>query len=289
MNFENQTALITGGGRGLGFAYAEELARRGVHVLIQDSGVDLDGLGNDPIVVQKAVEKIRKTPNGSVHASTTTINTREGCQALIQEAIDIFGRLDILIHNAGWVSYQTITELTPEFLHRAMAVQTEAPIWLAQAVWPQMTQQEYGRIVFTTSCRAIYPEYAQPGLIAYAATKISQIGLMNVLAKESQGTGIEVNAVSPVARTRMWGVNREPLDLKPESIVPGVMYLASSECQASAWILRASNHHFHAIRWQEAAGVDYPIDIRGHYCKTAEEVAGKWSKIAVSVPEYRSN
>lgn len=286
MIFNDQTAIITGGARGLGFAYAQELAKRGVRVLIQDSGTNVDGCGDDPTIVQKAAEKLR-AQGYSVRAVETTINTREGCHALVQEAIDTFGRVDILIHNAGWVGYQSITELTPEFLQRAVAVQMEAPIWLTQAVWPQMQQQNYGRIVLTTSCRAIYPEYAKPGLTAYAVTKLSQIGLMNVLANESRQIGIEINAVSPVARTRMWGADREPLDLKPESVVPGVVYLASSECHESAWILRASNGQFHGIRWQEGAEVDYPLDIKGQNCQTAEEVAEKWKKIAISVPEYR--
>lgn len=286
MNFKNQIAIITGGGRGLGAAYAEELARRGTKVLIQDSGTALDGRGSDPTVVQKQVEKIN-SQGGAAYSSLTTINDQAGCRALIQEAIDRFGRLDILIHNAGWVGYQTIMELTPDFLQRAIAVQLEAPIWLAQAAWPQMLKQAYGRIVFTTSSRAIYPEYARNGLTAYATTKISQVGLMNVLATESRGTGIEVNAVSPVARTRMWNAQREPLDLKPTSVVPGVIFLASADCQDSAWVLRASNQQFHAIRHQEADGVDYPLDIKGQYCQTAEEVAEKWSKIAVPVPEYR--
>ncbi len=286
MDFENQVAIITGSGRGLGAAYAEELAKRGVKVLIHDLGVSLDGTGNDPTVAEKQAEKIIKQ-GGKAVASTTSIDDREGCHALIQEAIKVFGHVDILIHNAGWVGYQMIMELTPEFLHRAMAIQMEAPIWLAQAVWPHMLNQNYGRIVFTTSCRAIYKEYASAGLTAYAMTKMSQIGLMNVLATESNGTGIEVNAVSPVARTRMWGVNREPLDLKPENIVPGVVHLASSNCKDSAWILRASNGQFHGIRWQEADDVDYPLDIRGQVCKTAEEVSEKWERIAVSVGEFR--
>lgn len=286
LNFENQVAIITGSGRGLGAAYAEELAKRGAKVVIHDGGVSLDGTGNDPSIAEKQAQKIIHQ-GGQAVASTTNINNRSGCQALIKETIEAFGRVDILIHNAGWVGYQTITELTPEFLHRAIAVQMEAPIWLAQAVWPHMQKQNYGRIVLTTSCRAIYTEYASAGLSAYAATKISQIGLMNVLATESNGLGIEINAVSPVARTRMWGVNREPLDLKPASIVPGVIYLASSECRDSAWVLRASNGQFHGIRWQEALGVDYPMNILGQSCKTAEEVAEKWEKIAVPVGEFR--
>lgn len=286
MIMENQVAIITGGGRGLGAAYAEELARRGVKVLVHDTGVDLDGTGSDPSIAEKQAKKI-DSQGGQAVSSSTNINNRKGCRQLVQEAITAFGRLDILIHNAGWVGYQTIIELTPEFLQRAIAIQMEAPIWLAQAAWPQMLKQNYGRIVLTTSCRAIYSEYAQAGLTAYAATKLSQIGLMNVLANESRGTEIKVNAVSPVARTRMWNVKREPLDLKPTSIVPGVVYLASPECTDSAWILRASNGQFHAIRWQEAEGVDYPQDIRGKFCQTAEEVAQKWSQIATSTTEYR--
>lgn len=207
----------------------------------------------------------------------------------MNETIEAYGRLDILIHKAGWVGYQEIEALTPEFLSRAMKVQVEAPIWLAQAAWPAMKRQEYGRIVFTTSDRAIYPQYALRGLAAYAISKMSQIGLMNILAAEAEGTGIRVNAVSPVAKTRMWGVEDKPDELTPEAVVPGVLFLSSDKCRESGWILRASNGQFHALKWAEAAAVFYPRNLAAVTCTSVENVADKWSRIAVSQIEFRSH
>lgn len=278
MNFKNQVVIITGSGRGLGAAYAEELSRRGAYVVVHDGGVALDGTGSDASIAQIQADKIIKQ-GGHAIASTTNINTRDGCQTLINETIQAFGKIDILIHNAGWVGYQTIETLTPEFLHRAIEIQLEAPVWLAQAAWRHMKQQKYGRIIFTTSNRAIYPEHAQPGLVSYAATKISQIGIMNVLAMEGAEDGILVNTVSPVAKTRMWRGDRETPGLNPSSIVPGVVYLASSECQDSGWIVRAANHQFYAIRGEEAEDVDYPLNIHGVFCKTAEAFTEQWPQI----------
>lgn len=286
VRFDDRVAIITGAGRGIGFAYAKALAARGARVVVHDAGVDGTGEGSDPAVAARAAEAIR-AESGGVHAASGSIEGREGCAALVEEAARTYGRLDILIHNAGWVGYRTIEEMTPDFLKRALAIQVEAPIWLAQAAWPIMAGQAYGRIVFTTSDRAIYPQYAQRGLAAYAASKMGQIGLMNILAAEGEGVGIGVNAVSPVAKTRMWGVEDEPDELRPDAIAPGVLYLASSECRHSGWVLRASNGQFHAVRWTEAKGVDYPRDLAAVACENVEEVAASWDRIASPQIEAR--
>ena len=277
---------MTGAGRGLGLAYARELAARGARVVVHDLGVDAEGRGEDPSVAAGAVAAIR-AGGWTAHAASGSINTRDGCVRLIEDAITTYGRLDVLIHNAGWVGYQTVETLTPEFLARALTIQVEAPVWLAQAAWPAMTGQNYGRVVLTTSDVAIYPQYSQKGLIAYAVAKMGQLGLMNILADEGAERGIVVNAVSPVAKTRMWGVEGEPDELHPNAVAPGVVYLASSECQQSAWILRASNGQFHGVQWRDAEGVNYPQNLASVEASTPEMVAAKWNQIAVNRAEPR--
>lgn len=286
IRFDGRVAVVTGAGRGIGFAYAKALAARGAQVVVHDVGVDGTGNGSDPTVAQRSAEAIG-ADGGRAHAASGSIGSRDGCAALVDDAVRTYGRLDILVHNAGWVGYQTIEELTPDFLARALAIQIEAPIWLAQAAWPIMKGRSYGRIVLTTSDRAIYPQYAQRGLAAYATSKMGQIGLMNVLALEGDGVGIKVNAVSPVAKTRMWGVEDEPDELRPDAIAPGVLYLASAECQQSGWIMRASNGQFHAVRWTEARDVDYPRDLAAVACGSVEEVAASWDRIASPQIEAR--
>lgn len=189
----------------------------------------------------------------------------------------------MLIHNAGWVAYEAVEQLTPEFLQRAIDINLLAPTWLAQAAFPIMKSQSYGRIVLSTSDRAIYKQYALSSLTPYAMGKMAQIGLMNVLAVEGSEHGIHVNAISPVAKTRMWNVHDEPEDLRPEQVAPGVLFLASRECQDSGNILRASNGQFTAGRWVEREDVNYPLDLAAVECTTAEDVAAHWQQIALEV------
>jgi len=201
----------------------------------------------------------------------------------VETTLEKFGRLDILVHNAGWVAYQSVQELTPDFLQRAININLEAPTWLAQAAFPIMKQQNYGRIVLTTSDRAIYKQYALSGLAPYAMGKMAQIGLMNVLAVEGKEHGILVNAISPVAKTRMWNVQDEPEDLRPDQVAPGVLYLAFPECRKSGFILRASNGQFTAVRWIERDNVDYPLNLAAVESSTAEDLATRWQEIAADV------
>ncbi|WP_138505791.1 SDR family NAD(P)-dependent oxidoreductase [Nostoc sp. PA-18-2419] len=282
IRLDGQVAIITGSGRGLGAAYARLLAGRGAQVVVHDAGVNKDGTGFDPNVAADAARRIKEA-GGIAFAIAGFLDSRENCTHLVETALEKFGRLDILIHNAGWVAYQSVEDLTPDFLQRAIKVNIEAPTWLAQAAFPIMKRQNYGRIVLTTSDRAIYQQYALSGLAPYAMGKMAQIGLMNVLAIEGKEHGILVNAISPVAKTRMWNVQDEPEELRPEQVAPGVLYLASGECRESGFILRASNGQFTAVRWSERNNVDYPLNLAAVESSTAEDLATRWHEIAVDV------
>jgi NAD(P)-dependent dehydrogenase (short-subunit alcohol dehydrogenase family) len=282
IRLDDQVAIITGSGRGLGAAYARLLAERGARVVVHDAGVNKDGTGFDSSVAADTARKIQEA-GGIAFPSDVILHSRDNCQSLVETTLLKFGRLDILIHNAGWVAYQSVQELTPDFLQRAISINLEAPTWLAQAAFPIMKRQNYGRIVLTTSDRAIYKQYALSGLAPYAMGKMAQIGLMNVLAVEGKEHGILVNAISPVAKTRMWNVQDEPEDLRPDQIAPGVLYLASPECQESGFILRASNGQFTAVRWIERDNVDYPLNLAAVEVSTAEDLATQWQEIAADV------
>ncbi|YAF97138.1 MAG: SDR family NAD(P)-dependent oxidoreductase [Nodularia sp. CChRGM 3473] len=282
IRLDDQVAIVTGSGRGLGFAYARLLADRGARVVIHDAGVGKDGTGSNPDVAANAVRNIQEA-GGTAISSIEMLDSRENCKSLVETALAEFGRLDILIHNAGWVAYQTIEELTSDFLQRAINVNVEAPTWLAQAAFPVMKRQNYGRIVLTTSDRAIYQQYALNGLGPYAMGKMAQIGLMNVLAVEGIEHGILTNAICPVAKTRMWGIKDEPEDLRPDQVAPGVLYLASPECQESGFILRAANGQFTGVRWVERENVDYPTDLAAIEASTAERLAARWQETVSEV------
>ena len=278
MDFTGKTAIVTGAGRGLGLSYASELARLGAHVLISDIGADSQGAAADASVALDAAQALAAR-GYSVIGHHGELVSEAGCRQLVETAVEAFGQLDIVIHNAGWVGYQAIEESQPEFIERALGVNVYSPIWLCKHAWPYLRQSSAARVVLTSSDRAMYQPYAKPGLTAYAAGKMAQLGIMNALSMEGAVDGILVNAISPVAKTRMWGVNGEPDNLKPQWVTPGVIFLASDQCQDSGYILRASNGQFTATRFVENPGVDYPLDLARIKAGSAEQVARLWARI----------
>ena len=278
MDFTGKTAIVTGAGRGLGLSYASELARLGAHVLISDIGADSQGAAADASVALDAAQALA-AQGYSVIGHHGELVSEAGCRQLVETAVEAFGQLDIVIHNAGWVGYQAIEEAQPEFIERTLGVNVYSPIWLCKHAWPYLRQSSAARVVLTSSDRAMYQPYAQPGLTAYAAGKMAQLGIMNALSMEGAVDGILVNAISPVAKTRMWGVNGEPDNLKPQWVTPGVIFLASDQCQDSGYILRASNGQFTATRFVENPGVDYPLDLARIKAGSAEQVARLWARI----------
>ncbi|WP_448651855.1 SDR family NAD(P)-dependent oxidoreductase [Pseudomonas fluorescens] len=278
MDFTGKTAIVTGGARGLGLSYAKALAVAGARVVISDIGADKVGAGTDASVVQAAAEALR-AEGLTVVGHGGDLSTDEGCRKLIAYAIKAFGQLDILIHNAGWVGYQNIADLDAAFLQRAMGINLYAPLWLCKHAWPHLLQSSAPRIILTTSDRAMYAQYEQTGLVAYSAGKMAQLGIMNALSHEGAEAGIRVNAISPVAKTRMWGVTEEPDELKPDWVTPGVVFLASAQCLDSGYILRASNGQFTATRFTENPGVDYPRNLARIKADSAEAVAAAWERI----------
>lgn len=281
MNFAGKTAVITGAGRGLGFVYAQALAQRGANVVISDIGADNLGSGSDNAIALVAARRLEAQGLSAV-AHQGDLSSEQGCRQLVETAIAAFGQLDILIHNAGWVGYQSIEEADAAFIGRALDINVYAPIWLCKHAWQYLKPSTAARVVLTSSDRAMYQQYAQPGLVAYAAGKMAQLGIMNALSMEGAKDGILVNAVSPVAKTRMWGIEGEPDNLKPEWVAPGVVFLASGQCQDTGYILRASNGQFTATRFVENQGVEYPVDLARVSASSAEHVAQQWERIKQS-------
>ena len=278
MNFTGKTAVVTGAGRGLGFSYAKALASLGANVVISDIGADKLGAGGDGSIAMQAAKNL-SDQGFNVIGHQGDLSSEQGCEQLVATAIEAYGQLDILIHNAGWVGYQSIEEADATFIGRAVDINIYTPVWLCKHAWKYLKQSSAARVVLTSSDRAMYQQYAQPGLVAYAAGKMAQLGIMNALSMEGAQSGILVNAVSPVAKTRMWGVTGEPENLKPEWVTPGVVFLASQHCQDSAYVLRASNGQFTATRFVENPGVDYPFDLARVKATSAAQVAQLWDQI----------
>lgn len=270
--FQGKVAIVTGAAQGLGLAYVHALLARGAQVVASDLGTDRAGAGADQNLITEAASTL-PADDGQLVTHSGRLDQEAGCKQLIALAIAQFGKLDILLHNAGWVGYQSIEEQEDAFLERALDINLRAPIWLSKHAWPHLKQSASPRIVLNTSDRAMYQQYAQPGLAAYAAGKMAQLGLMNALSMEGRPHGILVNAISPVAKTRMWGVTHPPEDLKPDWVAPGVLYLASPLCQDTGLILRASNGQFTATRFCENPAVIYPTNLARVACRSLEDIA----------------
>jgi NAD(P)-dependent dehydrogenase (short-subunit alcohol dehydrogenase family) len=278
IRFDGQVALVTGSGRGLGCAYARLLASRGARVVVHDAGVGMDGSGSDPGVAAEVVDEITRS-GGRAVACTEDLGSPANCEAIVAFVQEKFARLDVLIHNAGLVAYQGIEATDPPTWDRMLRVNVEAPFWLSRAAFPIMRRQGYGRIVLTISGVAMYREAAQPDLAAYSVGKAAQFGLMNALAAEGEAFGIRVNAISPVAATRMLRREVQAGELSPDLVAPGVAFLASERCDFSGAVLRAADGRFSAARYTYTEGMDF-----GRRPAVPEAIAENWGRISAGLP-----
>jgi NAD(P)-dependent dehydrogenase (short-subunit alcohol dehydrogenase family) len=272
IRFDDQVVIITGAGRGLGAAYARLIADRRAAVVVHDAGVAQDGSGFDPSVADAVVSEITKT-GGIAAACYENLEDAAACRRVVDFAIARFGRLDALVHNAGLVVFASLRETEPAVWDRMVAIGVSAPFHLARAAVPYMREQNYGRIVLTTSGRAMRVEHCLPGLVAYSAAKMAQVGLMVGLAAELHDTDIRVNAISPVAATRV--LRRRAPELTPELVAPGVAFLASSACGTSGVVLNAAGGRFSARWWDRSDDMDL-----GPAPVSPEDIADRWQLIA---------
>ena len=260
INYDGQVAVVTGAGRGLGAAYARLIASRGASVIVHDAGVTQDGDGSDPSVADSVVQQI-VADGGAAAACYDNLEDPAACRRVIEFAADRFGRLDALIHSAGLVIFAELNEMSAGLWDRMVSLGVHAPYHLVRAALPLMRRQHYGRIVLTTSGRALRVSDCVPGLVGYAVGKMAQLGLMVAVAAECQDEGVHINAVSPVAATRV--LRRHRSELLPELVAPGVAFLASSACNESGVVLLASGGRFQAAHWLDSQGIDFgrtPVD-----------------------------
>jgi NAD(P)-dependent dehydrogenase (short-subunit alcohol dehydrogenase family) len=271
MRFDGQVAIVTGAGRGLGAAYAKLLASRGAAVVVHDAGVAKDGSGFDPSVADGVAKDIVRR-GGTAAACHENLEAAAACRLVVAFAIDRFGRLDALVHNAGLVILSELANTEADVWERMVNLGVHAPFHLVQAALPHMRRQGYGRIVLTTSGRAFSVSDCIPGLAAYNVGKMAQFGLMVGVAAELGDVDIRINAIAPVAATRV--LLRHAPELLPELVAPGVAFLASSACSDSGIVLRAAGGRFSAARWTSSEGIDL-----GPTAVVPETIAERWREI----------
>ncbi len=278
IRFDAQVVIVTGAGRGLGRAYAHLLARLGAQVIVHDAGVSRDGSGADPGVADAVVREICEA-GGQATAAYEDLSSRAACVALIERTHQQFGRLDALICNAGLVHFASLEQTDEAAWERLLKVNIEAPLWLCQATLPLMRERGYGRIVLTVSGHGLYNTGATD-LAAYGVTKGAQFGLLNALTAEGAPYGIRVNAISPVAATRIYRTQVASNTFMPEQVAPGVAFLASSACELAGVVLRAANGRFLAGRYLVTNGVDF-----GAEPATPDAIAERWAQVASGAKE----
>ncbi|MDG2514739.1 SDR family NAD(P)-dependent oxidoreductase [Sphingobium yanoikuyae] len=256
LRFDDRVALITGAGRGLGRAYALLLAARGAKVVVNDPGVSMQGEGTDAGPAQSVVDEIRAA-GGQAIASTDSVATPEGGQAMIDLARDHFGSIDILIHNAGIVRRGGLAELSYADFETVLDVHLRGAFHVVRAAFPHMCAANYGRIVLTGSINGLY---GNAGVVNYSVAKAGMIGLSNVAAIEGAAHGVKSNIILPGAVTRM----AEGLDtsayppMDPELVAPAVGYLAHQDCAVSGEMLIAMAGRVARAYTMETVGLFQP-------------------------------
>ena len=273
IRFDGKVAIVTGAGGGLGKQHALELARRGAKVVVNDLGGSVDGTGGNSAAAEAVVAEI-KAAGGDAIANGASVADEAGVKHLVDQTMAEWGRIDVLICNAGILRDKSFSKMEQADFDAVMQVHVWGTFRPIKAVWDIMKAQNYGRIVVTTSSSGMYGNFGQAN---YGAAKMAVLGLMNTLKIEGQKNMIHINAISPVAATRMTEglMPPEVLEkLKPEYVTPGVVYLASEGAPTGA-ILTAGAGAFALSRIFETEGV-----YLGEDGISAEEVAESWDKIS---------
>jgi NAD(P)-dependent dehydrogenase (short-subunit alcohol dehydrogenase family) len=231
MRFDGRVAVITGGARGLGRAYAELLASLGAKVVVNDNGSAVTGSGSDAGPAEQAAQALRDMGAEAV-ASTDSVATPEGGKAIIDCALDTFGQVDMLIHNAGNNRYAMLAETSYEDFRAVLDVHLLGAFHVVRPAFERMVKRGYGRVVLTGSIGGLY---SMPSVVNYAVSKSGMIGLNNIVAIEGKDFGVKSNIILPGAVTRM----AEGLDVTqyppmgPDLVAPVVGFLAHEDCSVS--------------------------------------------------------
>lgn len=278
IDFKDRVAIVTGAGGGIGRIYAIELARRGAHVVVNDLGGSRDGTGQSDAALA-VVEEIRSS-GGTAIANGGSVTDAGQMQELVSKTRETWGGVHILINNAGILRDKSFAKMTPEDFEMVVKVHLLGSANCSKAVWDVMREQNYGRILMTASSTGLYGNFGQAN---YGAAKLGLIGLAKTLHLEGAKYGIRVNAIAPVAATRMTEdiLPEEAFSaFDPKYIAPAALFLVSEDAPSNA-IIGAGGGAYHAAYITMTPGAVLPEDQR-----TPEGIAAAWHLITDRTGEW---
>ncbi|MFH1437308.1 MAG: SDR family NAD(P)-dependent oxidoreductase [Pseudomonadota bacterium] len=275
IRFDGKVAIVTGAGAGLGRAYAMELAKRGAKVVVNDLGGPRDGSGDGTGKPADAVVEEIKALGGEAIASYDSVATGEGGQAIVDKAVEAFGQVDILINNAGILRDKSLLKMEAGDWEKVLDVHLNGAYNVTRPAIMKMKEKGFGRIVMTTSAAGLFGNFGQTN---YSAAKMGAVGFMNTLKLEGMKYDIRVNAVAPIAGTRLTQDVLPPdlfEKLTPESVTPIVLYLCSGECKETGLIFNAGMGYF----GRAAVVVGRGAMVGAGKVPTPEDIRGNWDRI----------
>jgi NAD(P)-dependent dehydrogenase (short-subunit alcohol dehydrogenase family) len=270
LSFDGKVAIITGAGGGLGRQHALLLARRGALVVVNDLGGSVDGTGSSESAAQKVVDEITAA-GGEAIANYDSVATPEGGESIVKTAVDTFGRIDIVINNAGILRDKSFHNMTPDLMNPVFDVHLKGAFHVTRPAWLHMREQGYGRIVSTSSAAGIFGNFGQTN---YGAAKMGLVGFTRVLALEGAKYNIKANAIAPLALTRMTEDIMGPLGdkLAPELITPIAAWLSHEDCDVSGEVYSVGGGRVARVFIGETKGF-YKSDL------SLEDIRDNWSTI----------
>ena len=272
ISFEDQVAIVTGAGGGLGRSHALELARRGAKVVVNDLGGAMDGTGGSSEAAEKVVSEIQEL-GGEAISNGGSVSDRTGAKSMVDDAMESWGRVDILINNAGILRDKSFSKIGLDDFQMVVDVHLMGAVYCTHAVWPIMREQNYGRILMTTSPTGLYGNFGQTN---YGAAKLAQVGFMNSLKIEGAKNNVHTNTIAPIAATRMTeSLIPEAVHSKlaPESVTPAALFLVSAEAPNGV-IMQAEGGRFSVASIVENTGAQLGADA------TPEDIAANYDMIS---------